>query len=178
MTKAIVDSVNDLGYNLCMDTCDCLDDLPEFGHEGAETHLLMQIMRTSHALMQALPEAVGVQVARLAVLRVLVSHRGLGIGTREIARRLGIDAAAVTRQVQAMEEEGLVTREPHERDGRRVAVKLTDAGRRVFEQVHRRCHEFERMLGEAVGTQDAEMAARVLARVRAAVVNRREEAQL
>ncbi|ABK19095.1 MarR family winged helix-turn-helix transcriptional regulator [Syntrophobacter fumaroxidans] len=138
-------------------------------HAGDEPHLIREIMRTHQAVLNVFSRRVGMPAARLALMRLLGTCRSEAVGVMWIARQLGIDAAAVTRQVQAMEREGLVERCKDARDGRRSHVKLTDDGLRAFLQVHERAHAFERALGADVSAEDMAAAARVLVRLRAAL---------
>ena len=82
--------------------------------------------------------------SRVTLLRVLALAFPGEMEISEIARRLHVNGAAVTRQIKEMEGLGLVTRMSDARDGRRCHVKLTAKGRKLFEQIHERQHEFEK----------------------------------
>ncbi len=142
-----------------------IDDLP---HRGDEPHLLSEIFRTYQVLMAGFPQRVGMPAARFALMRLLAAAEG-AVGVMELARLLGINAAAVTRQVQEMEAAGLFLRRAHQRDGRRTAVRLSARGRRTFAGIHERTHELERALAAALGAAEMKVAAEVLARLRAFV---------
>lgn len=146
-----------------------IEDVPGLHHEGDETHLLREIMRTYKTMLNMFSSRVGMPAARVALLRLLVSCPPGGLGIMEIARRLDINAAAVTRQVKEMEKLRLVARRSDPRDGRRIHVRLTARGRRAFEDIHRRSHELERLLADLIGREDASTAARVLVRLRTAL---------
>ena len=77
----------------------------ELHHKGDESHLLKEIMRTHQALLNVFSREVGMPAARLSLMRILAIGHHEKLGIMQISRRLGIDAAAVTRQVQAMERE-------------------------------------------------------------------------
>ncbi len=141
----------------------------DLGHHGHESHFLRELVRASQVVLSAFAREVGMPGARLAVLRAVAVAEGEPLGTMEIARRLGVDSAAVTRQLQAMEADGLVRREPDGRDARRSGAVLTEAGREAFLAVHARAHEFEAKLADAVGAEAMAAAALVLGRVRGAV---------
>ncbi len=145
------------------------DKVPELHHAGGETHLLREVMRLHHALMNVFTRQVGMPASRLMLMRLLAISRPEDIGIMELARRLGVNAAAVTRQVKEMEAEGLVDRIADARDGRRSHVRLTSEGLRIFEQLHDRAHEFERELGAVVDREDIAVAVRVLAQLRTAL---------
>jgi DNA-binding MarR family transcriptional regulator len=138
-------------------------------HTGDEPHLLREIMRTQQALLNVFSRQVGMPGSRLALMRLLASCHPEAVGIMWIARQLGINAAAVTRQVKAMENERLVERCADARDARRSHVKLTAEGLRVFQQVHERAHAFERALSATVSAEDMTATVRVLAHVRAAL---------
>jgi len=138
-------------------------------HTGDEPHLLREIMRTQHAMLNVFSRQVGMPAARLALMRFLAISHPEAVGIMWIARQLGINAAAVTRQVKAMEMEHLVERCADARDRRRNHVKLTADGLRIFQHLHERAHAFERELSTAVSAEDIAVTVRVLAHVRAAL---------
>ena len=107
--------------------------------------------------------------ARLSLMRLLAIGYHEKLGIMQIARRLGIDAAAVTRQVQAMNAHGLVERFADPTDDRRSFVRLTPEGVRLFQQLHERAHEFEESLTSVVSQKDIETTVRVLSQLRGAL---------
>jgi DNA-binding MarR family transcriptional regulator len=138
-------------------------------HTGDETHLVREIIRTQQAIIASFSSSVGMPASRLGLIRQLAVHKLEGAGVIHIARQLGIHAAAVTRQLDALEEMGLVERTGHEGDGRRVTVRLTPKGVRLFERVHERAHAFERSLTAEVSKKDIGAAIRVLTAARAVI---------
>ncbi len=138
-------------------------------HTGDEPHLLREIMRTQQAVLNVFSRQVGMPGARLALMRLLAICHPEAVGIMWIARQLCINAAAVTRQVKALENERLVERCADARDARRNHVKLTAEGLRIFQQLHERAHAFERALSTAVSAEDMAAAVRVLVHVRAAL---------
>ncbi len=145
------------------------DRVLDLHHAGDEPHLLREIIRTHQAVLNVFSRQVGMPAARLTLMRLLAICHPEAMGIMEIARQLSINAAAVTRQVQAMESERLVERCADARDGRRRYVKLTDDGLRIFQQLHERAHTFERAFSTAVSAEDMAAAVRVLVHVRAAL---------
>ena len=141
----------------------------DLGHHGQESHFLRELVRASQVVLGAFAREVGMPGARLAVLRVVAVAEGEPLGTMEIARRLGVDSAAVTRHLQALEADGLVRREADKRDARRSGAVLAEAGREAFMAIHARAHAFEARLAEAVGAEAMAVAAQLLSRLREAV---------
>jgi DNA-binding MarR family transcriptional regulator len=138
-------------------------------HKGDESHLLREIMRAHKALLNVFSRQVGMPASRVALMRLLSEYRSAKIGVMEIARFLGVNAAAVTRQIKEMESEGLVDRVADARDGRRSYVRLTSEGLGVFEHLHERAHQFEQELGSLINSEDIVTAVRVLSQLRVAL---------
>lgn len=141
----------------------------ELHHKGDESHLLKEIMRTHQALLNVFSREVGMPAARLSLMRLLAIGYHEKLGVMQIARRLGIDAAAVTRQVQAMNAHGLVERFADPTDDRRSFVRLTPEGVRLFQQLHEKAHDFEESLTSVVSQKDIETTVRVLSQLREAL---------
>ena len=61
-----------------------------------------------------------------------------GIGVRELATRERVSPPAMTKHVDRLERDGLVTRTQSANDRRRVGLALTDEGQRVLRRVRSR----------------------------------------
>ena len=78
----------------------------------------------------------GVDLDRAGAALVYKLHsEGENVRLSDLAERLAIDAPAVTRKVQQLERDGLVTRSPDPHDARASLVKLTGSGRRAIERL-------------------------------------------
>ena len=97
--------------------------------------------RAADVAMQGLP----------AAMQELALARGT-LTPGELARRIGVTDARVANILKVMEERGWITRQRAEGDRRRVAVALTEEGRRESsfrrDQGARFCAAFLRELGE------------------------------
>jgi DNA-binding MarR family transcriptional regulator len=142
-------------------------------HKGDEPHLLREIVRVHQMLPDVFSRQVVMPSSRLELMRLLAAHCCENIGIMDIARYLGVNAAAVTRQVKEMESGGLVDRVSDARDGRRSYVRLRPEGLRTFEQIHERAHEREREIGSIINSEDIATAVRVLSQLREALENLR-----
>ena len=98
-----------------------LVDVAERVHSAA-IHLLRRVRRVD--------EESGVSAARLSALSVLVFGGPTTLGA--LARSEQVSAPTMSRLVRTLERDGLVVREPHERDGRAVRLSATAAGRRIL----------------------------------------------
>ena len=95
--------------------------------------LLVQICRLHHARAHTLLEAWGLYCGQPSMLRALWEKEGLTHG--ELAARLHVQPATVTKMVQRMEKAGFVERGPDPEDQRVSRVYLTDAGRAIQTEV-------------------------------------------
>ena len=134
-----------------------------------QAHLLRELMRVHQALLAIANREVGMSSARLALLRQLALSHPDGIGVMDLARRLGVNAAAVTRLVKEMKAERLIGRFLDSKDNRRNYVKLTPEGVQIFEEFHKRAHEFESLICKTIDPVDLTTTIRVLSQVRAAI---------
>ena len=95
--------------------------------------LLAQISRLHHTRAHQLFEAIGLYRGQPPVLRRLWQQEGLT--HTELAERVKITPATVTKMLQRMEKAGFVLRKPDSTDQRISRVYLTDAGRAIQAKV-------------------------------------------
>ena len=103
---------------------------------SAAIHLLRRISRDDGAD--------GVTGARLSALSVLVYGGPQTVST--LARREGVATPTMTRIVDALVRDGIVTRTPVEADRRQVRLAATEDGRTLMERG--RARRIERLAGE------------------------------
>jgi DNA-binding MarR family transcriptional regulator len=136
--------------------------------QGDEPHLVQEIIRTYQVLAAEVTERTGMKSSRFALMRVL-ADADADMGVMEIARQLGINAAAVTRQVQELESERLVRRRADPHDRRRTCIRLSPKGRTLMDELLRCSHEFERSLVSALSAEEMVSAALALTKLRSFV---------
>ena len=142
--------------------------LENLRHRGDEPHLLREVFRAYQALMAVFSRRMGIPASRFALMRLLAITESQ-VGVMDLARRLGVNAAAVTRQVKELERERLVLRRADPKDGRRSYINLSRKGQRLFEEIHERAHELEGALSSALGVEEMRGAAIVLTKLRSFV---------
>ncbi|WP_027341060.1 MarR family winged helix-turn-helix transcriptional regulator [Hamadaea tsunoensis] len=116
--------------------------------EVVETEVAL-LMRRSEATRRAGGEAPHRALDRAAylLLRRLDEHGPAQING--LAEALGLDGSTVTRQVTALERDGLVTRGRSDSDGRAILVTPTPAGRERVRAVRAaRVELYERILAD------------------------------
>jgi DNA-binding MarR family transcriptional regulator len=141
-------------------------NVSELEHSGGEKHLILEIMHVNKALLGAFSRGTGIPMSQLVLMRILAGAGNDGIGVLDISRIIGINGAAVTRQVKQMEERGLVLRRKDKYDRRKSYIKLSAKGLKLFMEVHQRVHELEDFLGASLEEEEIETTKRVLAHLR------------
>ena len=91
--------------------------------------LLSQVCRLHYVRAQGLLDAIGIYRGQPPVLYVL--HEQEGLTQSELAARLEVAPATVTKMLQRLERAGFVQRQTDSEDQRVSRVYLTDAGRAI-----------------------------------------------
>lgn len=91
--------------------------------------LFAQICKLKHARIHTLLEGLGLYRGQPSVLQALWEQEGLM--HTELARRLQVQPATITKMLKRMERAGFVERRPDLEDQRVSRVYLTEAGRAV-----------------------------------------------
>jgi DNA-binding MarR family transcriptional regulator len=106
----------------------------------------------------------GVHVGQQFVLECLWAEDGLT--PSEIAQRIGVEAATLTRALRRMEAAGLVHRRPDEQDRRRIRTWLTERGKGLRAPVSETMAQLQRDAVALLTEQEAAMLAEFLNRMR------------
>ena len=96
----------------------------------------------------------GVTVAQAATLETLLSEGPLRLGS--LGRRLGVTPSTLSRNVERLEGEGLIRRQPDPEDARSSRVSLTAKGRTAARQLARQEVAFARQILERVPAERRE----------------------
>jgi len=104
--------------------------------------LLAQICRLKHARVQALLETLGLYEGQPSMLRTLWAEEGQT--HTELARRLRVQPATITKMIQRMQKAGFVERRSDPEDERVSRVYLTETGRAVQTDVRGVWHTLEK----------------------------------
>ncbi len=128
------------------------------------SQLLPQICRLHHTRAQALFSAIGLHRGQPFLLAVLWAEEGLAHS--ELAARMHVTPATITKMLQRMEDSGFVHRQPDPDDQRVSRVYLTDHGRVVRQRV---ADMWQTLENEAFGNltfEEQETLRELMARVR------------
>jgi DNA-binding MarR family transcriptional regulator len=71
----------------------------------------------------------GLSIGRFSLLMILHRYSESELTPSDLAQRAAVTRATVTGLLDGLEEDGLVERQAHSTDRRRVALKLTEAGK-------------------------------------------------
>lgn len=108
--------------------------------EESET-LLVQFKRLYIDAMRVFERKLGMSQARILIMSELLQERE--VSQAELQLRLGVDGAAITRQVKQLEREGYISRRANPNDNRVSLVSLTPRGRRELTDLVKARMEFE-----------------------------------
>jgi DNA-binding MarR family transcriptional regulator len=97
------------------------------------------------------------------VLRLLA--RSPGISQQELARRLDMYASRLVALIDALEQRGLVAREPHATDRRLNTLQLTDEGRRALSEIGQAARAHDDMVCKALDAEERAELGRLLKKV-------------
>lgn len=93
-------------------------------------HFIQQLGRSYRAFVAGFEAHTGQSMARWRIMVLLGRHGELS--QKRLVQELGIDPAALTRQLKALEQAGMVERHSDSQDARLTNVALTPAGRRTM----------------------------------------------
>lgn len=128
---------------------------------------LLYLMARASALTSAgfhnQVNALGLQVFEWRIMAVLYGTKGVTVGG--IARRCLIKQPSVTKNIDRMEERGLVQRSPSPGDRRQVIISLTDQGTEIVADLVRRAKLHEAEVLEDFTAEEAVILKRILRRL-------------
>lgn len=107
--------------------------VPSAGRRGPISHAIFRVARAHKMVAGHLLREVGLHPGQELVMMELWQHGALRQG--DLARRVGSDAATMTRSVKRLEQAGFVRRIPSTTDRRSVMVEPTPASVALRRQV-------------------------------------------
>ncbi len=128
-----------------------------------ERTLLRQLGRTTRAMYAAFEAEVGYALPRWRILQALQEHGGLT--QKRLSEQLAMDPGALTRQLKALEAEGLIARRRAPADNRLSDVSLTVAGVRAVATVQPLRRAFSRKVLRGLPKEEMQATMAMLARL-------------
>jgi MarR family transcriptional regulator, transcriptional regulator for hemolysin len=123
----------------------------------ARTPIGLHLTRTARTVSRAFDDALAQAGGSIPVWLVLISLKSQQLrNQRELAEAVGIREATLTHHLNAMDEQGLITRRRDPANRRVHLVELTDAGEAAFERLRGAAGAFDKKL--RAGFSDDEVA--------------------
>ena len=117
----------------------------------------LQLARTAKSVSRAFDDALAQAGGSVPVWLVLISLKSQQLrNQRELAEAVGIREATLTHHLNAMDEQGLITRRRDPANRRVHLVELTDAGEAAFDRLRGAAAAFDKQL--RAGFSDDEVA--------------------
>jgi MarR family transcriptional regulator, transcriptional regulator for hemolysin len=118
----------------------------------------LQLAQATRVVSRAFDDTLAAAGGSLPVWLVLLNIKTQQLANqRQLAEAVGIREATLTHHLNAMEADGLITRQRHEANRRIHVVRLTDAGEAAFLRLRDAAIAFDQHLRR--GFTDAELAA-------------------
>lgn len=107
----------------------------------------LRLAQATRVVSRAFDDALGAAGGSLPVWLVLLNIKTQQLANqRELAEAVGIREATLTHHLNAMEAEGLITRQRHEANRRIHVVRLTEAGEAAFARLAGAAVAFDQQL--------------------------------
>ncbi|MDA3625298.1 MarR family winged helix-turn-helix transcriptional regulator [Saccharopolyspora oryzae] len=136
----------------------------------AHQPLGLNLAQTSKAVGRAFDDALAEAGGSVPVWLVLLSLKTRKVSNqRELAAAVGIQGATLTHHLNAMESEGLLTRQRDPANRRVHQVELTEGGEAAFHRLRKVAMSFDERLRAGIPEGDLAAFERTLAQLRANV---------
>ena len=127
----------------------------------------IQLARTAKACTRAFDDAMAAAGGSQPVWLILISLKTRQLRSqRELAEAVGIQGATLTHHLNAMESDGLVTRQRDPANRRIHLVALTEAGEALFHRLGAVAVAFDERLCARLSEKDIATLSRLLGRLR------------
>jgi len=136
-------------------------------HEPARTdqrlgRLIKQAEQVLLRTKAAVLKPTGLTLGQYVALAELIDKPGITAAT--LARACLVTPQAMMIVLKTMEDQGLVSRSPHERHPNVLELRITDAGRDVLHLARERVEPLERRVSDAFSARDLKMFCALLSR--------------
>jgi MarR family transcriptional regulator, transcriptional regulator for hemolysin len=136
----------------------------------ARTPIGLHLARTARSVSRAFDDALAQAGGSVPVWLVLISLKSQQLrNQRELAEAVGIREATLTHHLNAMDEQGLITRRRDPANRRVHLVELTEAGEAAFERLRGAAAAFDKQLRAGFGDDEVTDLEELLSRLAANV---------
>jgi DNA-binding MarR family transcriptional regulator len=130
--------------------------------------LIRLVNLTARPFVEGLARSQALSLSEWRAMVVLASHPGAA--AHEVAEHTGLDKMSVSRAIAALGSQGRVLKTPDPADARRVQLRLSAAGRRLFEAIGQRAAQRELQLFSSLGPQEQQLLEAAVDKLVAALV--------
>jgi MarR family transcriptional regulator, transcriptional regulator for hemolysin len=136
----------------------------------ARTPIGLHLARTARSVSRAFDDALAQAGGSVPVWLVLISLKSQQLrNQRELAEAVGIREATLTHHLNAMDEQGLITRRRDPANRRVHLVELTEVGEAAFERLRGAAAAFDKQLRAGFGDDEVTDLEELLSRLAANV---------
>jgi DNA-binding MarR family transcriptional regulator len=114
--------------------------------------LIRLVNLTARPFVEGLARSHALSLNEWRAMVVLASHPG--VAAREVAEYTGLDKMSVSRAIAALDRQGRVLKSADPADARRVQLRLSAAGRKLFEAIGARAGAREVQLFSSLGATE------------------------
>ncbi len=140
---------------------------PNKDHDGREDSLVRTLGRTARVMRSHLEATMADVPGGMGTWWVLRHLHNAGPQAQaDIARSVGVAGSTLTRRMEQMEADGLITRTADDTDNRRIVVSISEQGEALRKAQRERTEAEEGRLVEGVAPEDLEALQRVIERIR------------
>ncbi len=143
-----------------MTTAQSDDDLSAFGLSRFAPYLMNRVMHRYNQTLLAKMNQMGLTVPKMRALAALAAQDGLTVN--ELTVYAVSEQSTMSRTLDQMERDGLITRRISESDSRARRISLTDAGWDAYREIWPEMREAERAMFRGIPEEDYEVMLRVL----------------
>jgi len=143
-------------------------DAPNHTHDGPGDSLVRTLGRTARVMRSHLEKTMADVPGGMGTWWVLRHLHNAGPQAQaDIARSVGVAGSTLTRRMEQMEADGLITRTADDADNRRIVVSISEQGEALRKAQRERTEAEEGRLVEGVAPADLEALQRVVTQIRA-----------
>ena len=113
-------------------------------HQDSLTFLLNKVVKKIHVLVKSKLEQYGINRGQPPVLFILKNHNG--IPQKDIAEKLHITKATLTKIIQRMEKNDLIIKKIDPDDKRNTRIYLSDKALEIQKEIEHIYHEIEQKI--------------------------------
>lgn len=118
-----------------------------------------------HKILRHYNNAAAEYGSSMSVGYALLNVSPEGTPSTKLGPKMGMEARSLTRTLRNMEEQGLITRERHESDGRMMLVKLTADGKKMRDVSKQAVIDFNEVIRSHIPQDELQQFHRVMGKI-------------